>query len=93
MSQQAFIADAYFPLVHSQTNPTAWALYAPGTDTDDGDIRPLVWGFGEPSQADYREAVEEYTAHWAAEIIRCDGGFQCFESVRDAETWCEGQEQ
>lgn len=35
------------------------------------------------------ETIEEAEAlcPWAAEIIEAEGGFWCFESVRDADTW------
>lgn len=32
-------------------------------------------------------AEAENLAPWAAEIIKVEGGFRAFESVRDAKTW------
>lgn len=37
-------------------------------------------------QVKTREEAEE-ACPWAAEIVEADGGFWCFESVQDAETW------
>lgn len=37
-------------------------------------------------QVETREEAEA-ECPWAAEIIEVEGGFQCFESVTDAETW------
>lgn len=37
-------------------------------------------------QCETREQAEQ-ECPWAAEIIEAEGGWQCFESVQDAETW------
>lgn len=37
-------------------------------------------------QCETREEAEA-ACPWAAKIIEADGGFQCFESTKDAETW------
>jgi hypothetical protein len=37
-------------------------------------------------QVDTREQAEEQCP-WACEIVEVEGGWQCFESVSDYETW------
>ena len=95
--RQTFIAADDFVLCCSDTGDGGWSLHAPGSTDEDiasGDAPYLVSGPAEavdggwdrPNDADYLAAAEAY-ATWAAEIIPCDGGFQAFESVTDAETW------
>ncbi len=38
------------------------------------------------AEVETREEAEEMCP-WAAEIIEAEGGFWCFESTADAETW------